>query len=331
MGNLEEGARATHRALDEAARAGDRTTRGLAHQALALAAFWAGCYAEAIRHGRESVARLEGTGEPYLLGTSHWIVALTHAFIGEFEPALAGVARLRAVGDAAGEPRLRSSAAWTEGAIHAWMGDPDPAIVACGRGLELAPDRVSWASAAGWLGYAHLEKGEAGRAASFLERAVAQFAEFGMPHAQGGFACWLAEAYLLEGRPEAAQAVAVESLQITQRIRSPHGIGGAYQALGRIARARGALQESVAYYTKALATFAACDARFEVGRTHLILAELAWAQGDADTANIHTREADVLFRRLQVPRYVERAEALAKDLASAAQRAARHGDGWADS
>ena len=264
MGNPEEGARATRRALAEATRAGDQATIGRAHQALALADFWVGATGRPSSMAARRWPSSRGAGDPYTLGTALWIVALSYTFIGEFQPALEATDRLRAVGEAAAEPRLRCSAAWTRGAIHAWRADCDLAIAACREALELAPDRVSWASAAGWLGFAYLEKGETGSAFAFLDQAVRHFAEFGMPYAQGGFACWLAEAHLLEGRIDAARAIALESLETTRHIRSPHGVGGAYQALGRIARAQGHLREAEAHYEQALAAFASCSARFEI-------------------------------------------------------------------
>jgi DNA-binding winged helix-turn-helix (wHTH) protein/tetratricopeptide (TPR) repeat protein len=313
-GDAERAAEASRRALDEATRCGDRATMGLARQALALASFWPGRYREAIAHGSEAAALLEGTTYAYERGTAHWIVGLSHAFIGEFDLALQAVSVLEAVGDAAGEPRLQSCAAWTAGAVHAWSGETERGVSECTRGLALAPDRVTRAAAAGWLGYAFLEQGDAARAVSLLQKAVTDFAEFGMPHAGGGFACWLAEGHLVAGRLETAEAVAREALATTTDVASPHGIGGAQQALGRVCRARGRLDEAERFYREALETFASCGALFESGRTHLALADLAHRRGARTVAEAHVRKALALFSRLRVPRYVARAVALAGEL-----------------
>ena len=58
---------------------------------------------------------------------------------------------------------------------------------------------------------------------------------------------------------------------------------------------------------------ASIQARFEVGRTHLALAELGYVQENHEAAATHLQEAHQLFRALQVPKYVERAEQLAKE------------------
>jgi DNA-binding winged helix-turn-helix (wHTH) protein/tetratricopeptide (TPR) repeat protein len=322
-GDAGRAAEASRRALDEAARCGDRATMGQARQALALAAFWPGRYREAIAHGNEAVALLEGTGYAYELGTAHWIVGLSHAFIGEFDRALQAASALGTVGDASGEPRLQSCAAWTAGAVYAWSGETERGVAECARGLELAPDRVTRAAAAGWLGYAFLEQGNAARAVPLLQGAVQDFAAFGMPHAGGGFACWLAEGHLVEGRLETAEAVAREALATTTDAASPHGIGGAQQALGRICRARGRLEEAERFYREALGTFASCEALFEVGRTHLALADLAHCQGARAVAVAHVRRALALFRRLHVPRYIARAVALAGEVGVAVGKSHR--------
>jgi tetratricopeptide (TPR) repeat protein len=311
MGEHDLADQAALRALREASACGDGLTMGEAHQALALVRFWSGQYAAASEHARESASLLAGVGEPYDVGTSHWVGALSHMFVGEFRQALDAVAALEAVGLDAGEPRLVSNALWTRGGVHAWCGEGEAAVEACRRALELAPDPVTAASATGFLGFALLEQGEAGPALRALEDAVLQFARFGMPHAQGGFMSWLAEAHLLARDPDAARRVALEGLDISRRVISPHGVGGAQQVLGKIAQATGALEEAERWYREALGTFADCGARFEVGRTRLALAGLAGEVGDHDGAAAHLAEARRVFSLLHVSRYEERACALA--------------------
>ena len=48
------------------------------------------------------------------------------------------------------------------------------------------------------------------------------------------------------------------------------------------------------------------SAHFEVGRTHLSLAELAQCQGHREAATLHVTEAHHLFTTLRVPAYVQR-------------------------
>lgn len=53
--------------------------------------------------------------------------------------------------------------------------------------------------------------------------------------------------------------------------------------------------------------FATIPARFEMGRTHLLLGELAQAQAHLETARQHVREAYQVFHSLEVPVYRARA------------------------
>jgi hypothetical protein len=53
-------------------------------------------------------------------------------------------------------------------------------------------------------------------------------------------------------------------------------------------------------------------ARFEVGRMHLLLAELAHTQEAQEAVVTHLKAAEVLFQTLQVPLYVTRTLELAR-------------------
>ncbi len=109
-----------------------------------------------------------------------------------------------------------------------------------------------------------------------------------------------------EGRPLAGQG-----LEIARRTRYRPRVGRARRALGRIALASGHLPEAERCLDEALRTFEAIGARFEVGRTHIDLAELARVREGPPAAAAHAAKARALFQTLRVPRYVERAERLA--------------------
>src|SRR5262249_20770487 len=90
-------------------------------------------------------------------------------------------------------------------------------------------------------------------------------------------------------------------------------IGWAQRSLGRIAQVSGALAEAETHYMEALQTFASAQGHFEVGRTHLALAELAHAQGNRDAVTAHANNAYALFMALKTPRYVERTQQFASE------------------
>jgi class 3 adenylate cyclase len=64
---------------------------------------------------------------------------------------------------------------------------------------------------------------------------------------------------------------------------------------------------------EALGIFASIHSRFDLARTYLDLALLAYAQGNPDTATAHLNQAYAWFKKLQVPKYVERIEQRARE------------------
>jgi hypothetical protein len=98
---------------------------------------------------------------------------------------------------------------------------------------------------------------------------------------------------------------------MSREIEAGYWLGWAQRVLGRIALACGRLAEADSSLYAALQTFAAMQARFEEGRTHLSFAELAQAWGNLAVVTTHLRAAHGLFETLQVPCYVERTAQLA--------------------
>jgi tetratricopeptide (TPR) repeat protein len=127
------------------------------------------------------------------------------------------------------------------------------------------------------------------------------------------FRTLLGEAYLSDNRIEEARDLILEALELSTDIKYLLGVGFSKRALGRIAQAQGALEESEEHLGEALQTVVSAGARFETGCTRLDLAALAHAGGDREAAAAHLKEAHSLFEDLHVPKYVERAEQLAKD------------------
>jgi hypothetical protein len=83
-------------------------------------------------------------------------------------------------------------------------------------------------------------------------------------------------------------------------------MGIAQRVLGKVQQARGQYTDAEACLQDALQTFTTTSAHFEVGRTHLALAELAHLQGNHPATTLHFNHAYTLFQRLQIPCYVER-------------------------
>jgi DNA-binding NtrC family response regulator/tetratricopeptide (TPR) repeat protein len=310
LGDHERADRAARRAIAEAERCGDIATLGQARYVLARGCFWAGRYAEGVAEGQQAVTLLGRTAERWWLGLAHWGVAFNYGFLGEFGRALAAARQAQVIGEEIGDPRLQTYAAWTTGWLRAAMGDWRAGIEACRQSLERSPDPVNTADALSFLGGAYLEQGDAGQAIEVLAKAVHEWGRFQHRPMLGWFTTLLGEAHLVNGDLARARELAAQGLEIAAGIRFGYGVAWAQRTLGRIARAEAAFPEAERRLREALATFGSIQARFEVGRTHLDLAELAHDRGEAAGTAREARQAAELFAALGVPHYEERARRL---------------------
>jgi DNA-binding NtrC family response regulator/tetratricopeptide (TPR) repeat protein len=319
LGAQQQAAQHAERALAEAQRCGDEATMGKAHYVLALQAWWSGQPRPGVEHGRQAVALLERIQkrhwlEQHWLGLAYWVLGMNHYCLGEFAVALQAEARVAAIGEAMEDQRLAGFAAWATGWVYATMGESEAAIEACQRGLERSRDPLNTAASLGNQGYAYLEKGDPARAIPLLRQAAQRFGELHIRQTQARFLIYLSEAHLLRHELVQARDLAAQGLAWTRDTEYGYGMAWAQRALGRIAQASGACSEAEAHLQEALRTFTAMQARFEVGRTHLVLAELRHMQGDRAALAQHLIDAHRLFKTLQMRKYVERAAQLARRL-----------------
>jgi len=149
-----------------------------------------------------------------------------------------------------------------------------------------------------------------------LEAAVQELERFGFPQWHGMFTASLAEAYRLDADLTKARALAHRGLEIEimRGARYLFGVGYGQRVLGQIALAGGAIDEAESQLTEARQTFESIGAEFEVGRVHLAPADLAGRRGDRERVRTHLGLAGGIFERLRVPRDVERADRLAREL-----------------
>jgi DNA-binding NtrC family response regulator/tetratricopeptide (TPR) repeat protein len=317
LGDRERTIQSAERAIAEAERCGDTVTRGKALYVLAQEAPLSGRAAEGIGHALEALACLERTGRAWWIGQAHWVVGLNHAQLGDLDAALEAETRARTIAEAVGDRQLQASALSAIGLVHTGLGQAEASIQACERSLAVAPDPLTRAVVSGWLGFAFAERGDAARAIPALETAVQQHGVFRFPQFEGWFTAFLADAYRLDGQSERALATAREALEITRAARSRYGVGLALRALGRAQLAAGAPLEAIPTLQEALATFDGIQARYDVARVSLDLGDAALAAGDRSAAGAHRERAHQRFVELHVPRWAERAAALARSLAPA--------------
>jgi class 3 adenylate cyclase/tetratricopeptide (TPR) repeat protein len=313
LGDQEQAASNARLSIAAARQCGDVATEGKAWYVLCRDAFWSGRFSEGIEHGREALALLEQSDEPWWQGQAYWVAGFHHYVLGQFEAAFEKMKWADAIWQALQDPRLDPS--WSTGYFHASLGEWELGIAECRGGLERAQDPLNTAAALGFLGYAFLEKGDLPRAITALEDSTARLRQAGMQQLLGWFSAFLAEAYLRSQRLDEARDFAVEALAVTEGVRFRYGSGMAQRALGRVALAAGDRETATATLLEALASFRSIQASFEVGRTRL---ELALASGaGSESAAQQLDEARRLFAELRLPAYVARAESLAEELVAA--------------
>lgn len=120
------------------------------------------------------------------------------------------------------------------------------------------------------------------------------------------YTTFLAEAHLRQGHIGMARTLVRQGLTLSQATAHRFGMGWAQRILGCVAQAAGMHEEAWRQSEASLATFSAIPARFEVGRTHLVLGEIAQTPGHDEAARQHLTEAYHQFLSLRVAPYVER-------------------------
>jgi hypothetical protein len=124
---------------------------------------------------------------------------------------------------------------------------------------------------------------------------------------------WLGEAWLLTGDTDKASTLARQGIEIVRNAKYRYGVGWAQRLLSRIAYSRGNLIGAMPNLQESLATFSSIQSRYDLARTHLDLASLAHTQNDQDAVTTHLSTASAWFKALQVPKWVERTEHLARE------------------
>src|SRR5262249_36906408 len=238
--------------------------------------------------------------------------ALSYGYLGEFAPALELATRFEAMGAAREDPQLQTHAALAIASVEALQGDGDASLAACQRCLALTPPAFTATLAFTAMGQAYLEYDEAAQAIPVLEQVLQRYRQFRFVQGEGRAAALLGEAYLAQGDLVQAQAMAQQGLDISREIHYGWGMGLAQRILGRIALARGDLGDAWEHLQGALQALTTLQARCEVGRTPLALAELARLQQDHERMHACLCEAFDIFTTLPVPTYLARTTRLAE-------------------
>ena len=307
------------RAALEAARSGDATMLAMASHGLALDCFWAGRFGEGIGDGRAAVARLRKPRERWWTGQAMWGIGMNSIAAENLKGAIEVEEAAWEAARETGDPRLECFTGFAKGWAHALLKDGEAGIAAGRRAVELAPDPLATAVAQAWLGAACLEIEGPEQAASVLVQAYDKFLRWKCRPLHALVCAWLSNALLGHGHEERALELAEEGLALSDELGVPFVGALARRALGRIARAKGALAEAEDHLEGAHQAFQSIGAAYEGARTLLELAAIANASSRPDAAPTHLTAAQRAFSDLEVPFHATHAAKLADNLQGVGQ------------
>jgi DNA-binding NtrC family response regulator/tetratricopeptide (TPR) repeat protein/class 3 adenylate cyclase len=298
------------RSIVEATKAGDEATVRRAHMIASTGNLWAGDFRAGVANGRRAIPTTPEAGEMFWTGMAYWMMAWHHLLLGEFREANEAGDNARRIGEAIDDRRIQSYGTCISGWVALLKGDLATGIERCERAAQLAPDPLALAIVLSTLGWGHTEAGQPGQAKSHLEKAAQLLHQFHMSPLECWALCRLSLAHLMEGNSEEARHLASQALELARNVVFHLGEGLAQRALGRALARDGTSGEAHEHLLAALAIFDHLEARYEMARTHVDLADMARRTGNSATLITHRNEARSLFQSLAVPRWVARTEEL---------------------
>jgi len=308
------------RALAIATELGDFVLGAVARLSLGRAFHELGDYRRAMGFLRPNVEALSGPrarerfGQPTLLSVSSrmWL-AWCHAWRGEFKEAAAADECHDITADI-DQPADLVIARITRGLPAVLRGDVALAVPALEQALMLARTRSirsPQAASTSFLGYAYTLGGRVREGVALLEEALDLAASVKFIPCISQWTGWLAEANLLQGRTADATWHAERSLQLALEHKESAYEAFAHRILGELASRRESAEAIKAeeHLHRAMAMAEERDMRPLMARCHLDLARLHRRARRPDKAAGHLTTAAAMFREMQMPFWLEQAEA----------------------
>ena len=325
LGEPERAAQAGHRALSIGGAGGDFGLQVVANFFLGQLAYGSGDYQRARKHLRWNVDALTGdlvherfglSGLPAVLSRNNLVYAM--AELGEFTECAAYTDESVRIAESVGQPYSLISAliGLTEPLLA--KGDTDRSLPPLERALALCE---TWNLAflfpliAQRLGSAFARVGRTDEAVRLLERAITRLPVL-IRNVRAPFHAALGEAYLLAGRPDAADEEARRALTVAQECRTRGWQAWALRLLGEISSQREPprVTEAQDQYRDALALATSLGMRPLIARCHLGLGRLDRRTGKRHEAQEHLATATVMFREMDMRFWLEQAEAESMEL-----------------
>jgi len=302
---------AAQEALRVAELSGNAELIGKALHVLSLGAFEGGRPHDGIAQATRAIGMLDHPETQAWLALVYHDLALNSILAGALDAAIDAARKEETIGRDTQWLRAQALGGYVIAWALALRRDDALAVATAQRTLELARDPMLAGLVSGTLGYAHLERGDAPSAVTFLTQAIDQLKQGPLRQGEGRCLAFLSEAYLLAGDASRARETAARALDLSQTDGMTFNIGIAQRAAGRIAYAGGELGAAEEYLSQALETFTGSGAAFEAARTRVDLAALRAKRGDKDAAREHLSAALAVFEVANVPKRSVQARDLA--------------------
>jgi len=286
-----------------------------------MACYMSGDYREAKEFLLKTMQLLAGdlrrerfgmAGFPAVLASAY--LAFTLAENGEFSEGIAHSETALRLAEAVDHPYSLVTACWFPGWLYGAKGEFSQAVRLLERSLALAREwnfALVSPGARVYLGHVYTLAGRVAEGLPLLQDAVKALESKRMLHHHSRGLMHLAEAFLVADRPEEARALAGRLLPLT-RERGQRGYEAwALRLLGETAVHRDPLVfgEAEGHYCQAMDLASELGMRPLVAHCHLGLGKLCRRTGKHDQAREHLTTATAMYREMDMPFWLEQAEA----------------------
>ena len=213
--------------------------------------------------------------------------------------------------EALDDPYNLAHVCWYLGYLHATKGDFDRAAGLLERGLEVAREANQTYVAVlltGMLGRVYALLGRSEEGIALLERGLGALEAMGHRIGQPNFLVFLGEACLLGDRPADALRFLKRARTLSRESSQRGREATAVRLLGDAAARCDSPKEALGHYRDALALAEEIGMRPLIAHCHHGLGKLYRSTGDAQRAEKHFTAATTLYRDLDMPFWLERAE-----------------------
>lgn len=319
IGRPDQAARHGERAREIASLLGDTTTSVLANTYLGAAYFSLGEHERSIEAARRVISLLprelshESFGVAirpavYMRGYLSWSLCE----LGRFPEAEASAREALELAEAIGHPQTIAAGLVSVGTFYVRQGDVGYAVGPFERARDLCQRHdipLFRPAISSFLGYALALSARFTEAESILRQALEQAALMRMGNFHSQMLMWLGEARFLMGAVEEASELAKEALRNTRECHEAGLEAWALRLAAEVATRHEVLDVPEELYRQAMQRADHLGLRPLTARCHFGLGSLYRRAGKDQDAHTHLGAAAALFRKMQMPLWIDRVDA----------------------